>query len=326
MTHLPRSPRSARPATAGGLTRRGLLLGALAVPAVPVLAACGGGSGGAGSGGSGAARTTLGISAIPDQDPELLNRLYGTVADCVAAATDLDVEYRPVTDYTAVVRAFQRGDVHLVWMGGLTGVQARELVPGATAIAQRDIDADFRSLFIANRSAGLQPFDDVSGLSALAGKSLTFGSETSTSGRLMPQYFMDQAGIGVDDLSGPPGFSGSHDATIEAVASGAFQVGAVNEQVFTATQEAGEVDLSDVVVLFRTPGYADYHWLVRPDLDEEFGDGTTQRLQDFLLGLDEGGEKEAEILELFGAAEFIEADDAAYDELEEVARAQGLLE
>ena len=310
------------------LSRRHLLLGALAVP---VLAACGGsgssGSGGSGgSGGGSASSTTFTISAIPDQDPEKLNRLYGTVADCVAAATDLEVEYRPVTDYTAVVRAFQRGDVHLAWMGGLTGVQARELVPGATAIAQRDIDADFHSLFIANRSAGLEPFDDVSGLTGLAGKSLTFGSETSTSGRLMPQFFMDEAGLDLDDLSGPPGFSGSHDATIEAVASGAFQVGAVNEQVFTATQEAGEVDLSGVVVLFRTPGYADYHWLVRPDVDDVFGEGTTQRLQDFLLGLDAGDEKEAEILELFGAETFIEADDAAYDELEEVARGQGLLE
>ena len=309
------------------LSRRHLLLGALAVP---VLAACGGpgasGSSG-GAGGSGRAPSTvLGISAIPDQDPEKLNRLYGAVADRVAAATDLRVEYRPVTDYTAVVRAFQRGDVHLSWMGGLTGVQARELVPGATALAQRDIDADFRSLFIANRSAGLEPFDDVSGLTALAGRSLTFGSETSTSGRLMPQYFMDQAGLSIDDLGGPPGFSGSHDATIEAVASGAFEVGAVNEQVWTATQEAGEVDLSDVVVLFRSPGYADYHWLVRPDVDDVFGAGTTRRLQDLLLGLQDGGAEEAEILELFGAESFIEADDAAYDELEEVARAQGLLE
>ncbi|MCV2490823.1 putative selenate ABC transporter substrate-binding protein [Geodermatophilus sp. YIM 151500] len=308
--------------------RRRLLLGGLALP---LLAACGGSggssSGGSGSGsGGGAGATTLTISAIPDQDPELLNRLYGSVADGFAGAADLEVEYRPVTDYTAVVRAFQRGDVYLAWMGGLTGVQARALVEGATAIAQRDIDADFRSLFIANRSAGLEPFEDVAGLTALAGKTLTFGSETSTSGRLMPTYFMEQAGLSVDELAGPPGFSGSHDATIEAVASGAFEVGAVNEQVWAATEEAGEVDVSDVVVLFRTPGYADYHWLARPDVDEVFGAGTTQRLQDYLLGLDVGDPEDAEVLELFGAESFVEARDSAYDELEEVARAQGLLE
>ena len=268
---------------------------------------------------------TLGISAIPDQDPELLNRLYPRMAERFAEATGLEVSYRSVTDYSAVVRAFQRGDIHLAWMGGLTGVQARELVPGSDAIAQRDIDADFHSLFIATKASGLEPFDDVSGLTALRGRSLTFGSETSTSGRLMPQYFMRQAGVDVKDLKGAPGFSGSHDATVESVAGGAFEVGAVNEQVFTALQEAGELDLSGVRVLWRTPGYADYHWLARPDLDEMHGEGTKQAVLDLLLGLDASDPEDQKVLELFGAEKFIRAENSAYDDLEQVARDLGLL-
>lgn len=300
------------------LSRRRLILGgALLLGAT----ACGGEQ----TGGRAPARSTLGISAIPDQDPELLNRLYPAMAERFSAATGTDVAYRPVTDYAAVVRAFQRGDIHLAWMGGLTGVQARELVPGSTAIAQRDIDADFHTLFIAGKDAGVEPFDDVSGLTALRGTSLTFGSETSTSGRLMPQYFLQQAGVGVEELRGEPGFSGSHDATIEAVASGAFEVGAVNEQVWRATLEAGEVDLSGVRVVFRTPGYADYHWLVRPDIDEVFGEGTCEEIRGLLLGLDSGDPEDAKVLELFGAEEFVPAEDAAYDDLEEVARSLGLL-
>ena len=226
-------------------TRRSLLLGAGGMVA---LSACGGGSN------TGSAPPSLGIAAIPDQNPELLNRLYPQVARRFSAATGLDVTYKPVTDYTAVVRAFEIGDIHLAWMGGLTGVQARSRVPGATAIAQRDIDADFRSLFIANRSSGLQPFSDETGLRSLAGRTLTFGSETSTSGRLMPQYFMQQGGLAIRDLKGSPGFSGSHDATIEAVRTGSFQVGTVNEQVWTKAVTAGKLDLTNVVVLWRTPG------------------------------------------------------------------------
>ncbi len=267
----------------------------------------------------------LGISAIPDQDPELLNRLYPDVAKRFSEATGLEVKYTPVTDYTAVVRAFEVGDIYLAWMGGLTGVQARSRVEGATAIAQRDIDADFHSLFIANTSSGLEPFDDAEGLQALAGHTLTFGSETSTSGRLMPQSFMQDGGLDQGDLKGEPGFSGSHDATIEAVATGSFEVGAVNEQVWTATQEAGEVDLSNVVVLWRTPGYADYHWLARPDLDEKFAEGTTQKITDLLLGLDAANEDDAAILELFGAESFVETENSNYDQIEAVAREQGLL-
>ena len=303
------------------LSRRHLLLGGAVVLGV---SACGSDSE-SGTSGSAAASGPLGISAIPDQDPELLNRLYPAMAERFAEATGLEVEYRPVTDYTAVVRAFQRGDIHLAWMGGLTGVQARELVPGADAIAQRDIDADFHSLFIATRASGLEPFDDVSGLTSLRGRSLTFGSETSTSGRLMPEYFLQQAGVEIGDLAGEPGYSGSHDATIEAVASGAFDVGAVNEQVWAATQEAGEVDLSGVQVLFRTPGYADYHWLVRPDIDEVYGKGTRQAVLDLILSLDEDDPADAKILELFGADTFIEANNAAYDDLEDVARSLGLV-
>lgn len=301
------------------LTRRGLLVGTAAVLG---LAAC---RQDADQGPAAVPAETLRISAIPDQDPELLNRLYPAVAERFAAATGLEVDYRPLTDYAAVVRAFQRGDIHLAWMGGLTGVQARQLVPGARAVAQRDIDADFHSLFIANEAAGLEPFDTVAGLRSLAGRTLTYGSETSTSGRLMPQHFLAQAGLDEADLRGRPGFSGSHDATIEAVATGSFDVGAVNEQVFTAAEAAREVDLSDVEVLWRSPGYADYHWLVRPDVDRVFGDGTTHTVVDLLLGLDVTDPEDAEILELFGAERFIRADNSGYDELEAVARAQGLL-
>ncbi len=267
----------------------------------------------------------LSISAIPDQDPELLNRLYPDVAARFAEATGLQVEYKPVTDYTAVVRAFEVGDVYIAWMGGLTGVQAASRVDGAQAIAQRDIDPEFTSVFIANTSAGIEPFDDVEGLQALADHTLTFGSETSTSGRLMPQYFMEEGGFDQADLNGQPGFSGSHDATIEAVASGSFEVGALNEQVWAATVEAGEVDLSDVVMLFRTPTYYDYHWLARPDVDEKFGEGTTQKVIDLLLGLDPANEDDAAILELFGAESFIETENANYDQIKKVAQEQGLL-
>jgi phosphonate transport system substrate-binding protein len=299
------------------MTRRTFLAGSAGVFA---LAACGT------NGDTGA--TVLNISAIPDQDQEKLNRLYGALAERFAEATGLDVRYRTVIDYRAVVSAFEVGDVQVAWMGGLTGVQARDRVPGAKAIAQRDIDADFHSVFIATRSSGLQPFDDVSGLRQLAGHTFTFGSETSTSGRLMPQYFMDKGGLAVSELRGKPGYSGSHDATIEAVASRSFDAGVVNEQVWEARKDAvaaGEPNLDDVIALWRTPGYADYHWLARPDLDSVAGTGATQAITDLLLGLDAANPRDAEILELFGATKFITTTNSNYDQIEAVAREQGLL-
>ncbi len=265
------------------------------------------------------------ISAIPDQDPAKLNRLYPLLATRLSSVTGLQVKYQPITDYAAVVRAFEVGDIGLSWMGGLTGVQARARVSGATAIAQRDIDAAFHSLFIANSSSGLQPFAEGSGLKALQGHSLTFGSETSTSGRLMPQYYLQQGGLDLTQLKGKPGFSGSHDATIEAVASGSFETGAVNEQVWKATLKAGKVDISKVVVLWRTPGFADYHWLARPDLDQNYGAGTTAKITDALLGLKASVPEDKAILDLFGATSFITTKNSNYNQIETVAKSLGLL-
>jgi phosphonate transport system substrate-binding protein len=283
---------------------------------VVLLAACGGNE---------SRPTALSISAIPDQDEELLNRLYAAVADRFANATGLEVTYQRVVDYTAIVRAFEVGDVQVAWMGGLTGVQARNRVPGAAAIAQRDIDADFHSLFIATKASGLTPFQEPAGLRQLAGHSFTFGSQTSTSGRLMPQYFMGQGGLNLSDLKGQPGFSGSHDATIEAVASGSFEAGVVNEQVWDKTVATGNSDIGNVVVLWRTPGYADYHWLARPDLDDNTRAGTTAAITDLLLGLNAANPGDAEILKLFGAKSFIPTKNSNYDQIEAIARKEGLL-
>ena len=85
------------------------------------------------------AQPVLRIGAIPDQNPEKLNRLYGLVADELSQQLGVKVAYVPVTDYAAAVSAFRTGSLDLVWFGGLTGVQASLQKPGAQMLAQRDI-------------------------------------------------------------------------------------------------------------------------------------------------------------------------------------------
>ncbi|MEO1061826.1 MAG: putative selenate ABC transporter substrate-binding protein [Actinomycetota bacterium] len=262
------------------------------------------------------------IGAIPDQDPEVLARNYELVADYLAEEVGVAVRFEPVTEYDAAVTAFRVGDLDLVWFGGLTGVQARLQVDGAQAIAQRDIDEQFTSVFIAGTDTGIEPFTDVVGLSVVAGRTLTFGSDSSTSGRLMPQSFLAEAGVTLDDLEGEPGFSGSHDATIELVEAGTFEVGALNSQVWEARVEAGEVDLDSVQVVFETPEYFDYHWVARPEL----GDDLQTRIVDALKALDPADEDEAAILEFFGADSFIDTTNENYTSIEEVGREIGSIE
>ena len=269
-------------------------------------------------------QAVLQIGAIPDQNPEKLNRLYGALSEELSEKLEVPVRYAPVSNYAAAVSAFRTGSLDLVWFGGLTGVQARLQTPGARVLAQRDIDAEFTSVFIANGASGLRPFTSADQLVELKGRRLAFGSESSTSGRLMPQYFMGENGVKPDDLAGGgPGFSGSHDATIAVVQSGAYEVGALNEQVWRSNVKDGRVDPDKVKVIWRTPPYVDYHWVVRPDLDARFGEGFTDNLQSSLLELSAETENGAAILELFGAERFIPAEDDDYVMIETVGRQLG---
>jgi phosphonate transport system substrate-binding protein len=274
--------------------------------------------------GAQAQQKVLRIGAIPDQNPEKLNRLYGLVANELASQLKVAVKYVPVTDYAAAVSAFRTGDLDLVWFGGLTGVQARLQKPGARVLAQRDIDAQFHSVFIASSRSGLKPIRNVKGLSELKGRRFTFGSESSTSGRLMPQYFLSQAGVKLKDFAGgAPGFSGSHDATIALVQSGAYEAGAVNEQVWKSNLRDGRANRSKVAVIWRTPGYPDYHWIAQPNLDQRFGKGFTGRLQAAIIGWRPSDPEQKQILALFGAQQFTKADAADYKTIEQVGRQIG---
>jgi phosphonate transport system substrate-binding protein len=263
------------------------------------------------------------IGAIPDQDPEELQRRFGLLAGYLEQELGVPVEYKPVTDYAASVTAFRVGDLDLVWFGGLTGVQARLQVDGAQALVQRDTDPEFHSVFIANKGSGLTAFDNVSQLSQLKGRLFTFGSESSTSGRLMPQYYLSQAGVTLDDFKGEVGFSGSHDATIDLVEAGTYEAGALNENVWKSRVEAGDVDLDKVSVIWRTPGYHDYHWVIRPDITERYGEDFIDSVTQAFLKLDPNDAEHKQILDLFSAERFIATQNDNYIEIEAIGREIG---
>ncbi len=229
----------------------------------------------------------LRFSAIPDQNTTEIREKLAPLVEHLSRELGVDFEYVPARDYQASVEMFKNGDVQLAWFGGLTGVQARRAVAGARAIAQGESDPQFYSYFIAHRDSGLEPSEEFpSGLGALK---FTFGSESSTSGRLMPEFYIREhtQQAPADFFEHPVGFSGSHDKTVELVESGQFQAGAVNFTVYDKRVAAGDVDPDVVKVIWKTPFYADYNWTVRPDVDAEFGAGFTERLQQTLLAIDD---------------------------------------
>ena len=288
-----------------------------------LLTACSPGTSGISKTSSQTQAKPLVTGAIPDQDPEKLQRQYSKLAAYLEKELGVPVEYKPVTDYAAAVTAFKVGDLDLVWFGGLTGVQAELQVPGAEAIAQRDVDEKFHSVFIANTKSGLTAFKNITDLKQLQGHTFTFGSESSTSGRLMPQYFLQQAGLKLNDFKGEVGFSGDHDKTIKLVEAGTYDAGAVNEQVWLKRVKSKEVDLNKVEAIWRTPAYYDYHWLINPQVKQRYGQDFVKKVQDAFLKLDPSVPEQKEILELLEANKFIPTKNSNYAQIETIGREIG---
>jgi len=259
------------------------------------------------------------FTAIPDQNEAELVRRFGSVADYLSQQLQVDVKYLPVKSYPAAITAFRNNQVQLAWFGGLSGVQARRAVPGSEAIAQGYEDQFFKSYFIAHKSAGIKAGAELP--KAIAGHSFTFGSKGSTSGRLMPEFYVRQAfGQAPEKVFSRVGFSGDHSRTIALVQSGAYEVGAVNYSVWDKAVANGEVDTSLVSVIWTTPTYADYQWTVRGDLDQQFGAGFKQRLTKALLALDD-----RKVLDTFPRTRFVPAGNDTYKAIEQTATAIGLL-
>ena len=259
------------------------------------------------------------FTAIPDQDTSRLEQRFGKIADYLSEQLGIAVRYIPVKSYSASVQAFKNNEVQLAWFGGLSGVQARLGVPGSVAIAQGAEDPDFISYFIANTSTGLAFSEKFP--KGIADNTFTFGSKGSTSGRLMPEFFIRQAfEKSPDDIFKRVGFSGDHSKTLALVQSGSYEVGAMNFKVWRKEVEAGKVDPTKVQVIWRTPPYPDYNWTIRGDVDKTFGDGFIRKVQQAITDIDDPA-----ILEAFPRARFIPADNSMYQPILDTAIEVGII-
>ena len=257
----------------------------------------------------------LKVSAIPDEAPTELQRKFKPLGDYLAKATGLKVEFTPVTDYAASVEGLVNKQLDMVWFGGFTFVQANVRSKGqVTPLVQRVEDEKFRSVFITTSK-------DINKLEDLKGKTLSFGSESSTSGHLMPRSFLLGAKINPDTDLKRIAFSGAHDATVAAVAGGKVDAGALNISVWEKLVAEKKVDPAVVRVFYTTPGYYDYNWTVRSDMPAAM----QKKITDAFLALDPSKPEDKAILDLQRASKFIPTKAENYTAIEAAAHNAGLL-
>ncbi|HYD62554.1 MAG TPA: putative selenate ABC transporter substrate-binding protein [Noviherbaspirillum sp.] len=261
------------------------------------------------------AQQVLRVSAIPDEAPTELQRKFKPLGSYLEQKLGMKVEFVPVTDYAASVEGLVNNKLDMVWFGGFTFVQAKIRSNGKVIpIVQREEDEKFRSVFITTDKT-------INRLEDLKGKTFTFGSESSTSGHLMPRSFLLAANINPDTDMKRVAFSGAHDASVAAVAGGKVDAGALNISVWEKLLAQGKVDAKSVRVFYTTPGYYDYNWTVRSDMDPAL----RKKLTDAFLALNANDAQGKEILELQRATRFIPSKADNYDQIEKAARNAGLL-
>jgi phosphonate transport system substrate-binding protein len=259
----------------------------------------------------------LRVSAIPDENPQELLRIYEPFAAYLAKELGIPVKFVPVVDYAATVEGLGAKKLDLVWYGGFTSVQAVRRTGGtATRLIMRKEDAEFKSVFITRPDTGITKLSD------LKGKTFAFGSVSSTSGHLMPRYFLLQNKIDPDrDFAQKPAFSGAHDATALWVEGGRVDAGALNFLVWDKLVQEKKVDTNKVKVFWTTPPYVDYVWTARGALDQ----GLRERIASAFLKLKYENPEDRKLLDLHRTKGYIRARDADWKGIEEAAKAAGLL-
>ena len=258
----------------------------------------------------------LRVSAIPDENPTELLRIYTPFSQYLARELGMKVQFTPVVDYAATVEGLAAKKLDLVWYGGFTSVQAVRRTQGrATRLALRQEDTEFKSVFIAKPGSGIKNLPD------LKGKTFAFGSVGSTSGHLMPRSFLLEATVNPERDFRQVAYSGAHDATALWVESGKVEAGALNFLVWDKLVTTKKVDLSKVDVFYTTPPYVDYVWTARGDLDR----GLQERITAAFLKLDYNNPEHRQLLDLHRTRKYIKANDADWKGIEEAAIAAGLL-
>ncbi len=256
------------------------------------------------------------VTTIPEEAATEQVRKFMPIAAYLEKRLGMKVEFTPVSDYPAAVEALVGKKVDLVWFGGFTHVQAQirsggKIVP----IAQREEDTRFQSVFIAKKDSGIRSLAD------LKGRQVSFGSQSSTSGHLMPRHFLLQAGLNPEKDFRRIAYSGAHDATIASVVSGKVDAAALDVTVWRKFVTEKRVDTNDVDVFFTTPTFFNYNWSVHADMPADL----REKVKKALLDLDPATSEGKEILQLNRATRYIPTSPENYRSLEAAGRSAGLI-
>jgi len=262
------------------------------------------------------APSVIRVGVLPDDGELSLHQRYDPLLQYLSAKTGLDYKLVVPSSYVQLVQLFHDHKLELAYFGGLTFLRAHQL-DNAEALVMRDVDTRFTSWFLVRES------DPGKDLADFEGRRLAFGNWLSTSGHLMPRYFLStEQLIMTDTFFSEILYSGAHDKTAYLVRDGVVDVGVANSKIILSMIRDGRLKKNDLRVLWETPPYPDYVWAVHNHLAEDL----KTRIRDTFLGLDDTDAVSSKILEGLGAKTFLPAGISDFYTLKEIADSYNLLD
>ena len=248
--------------------------------------------------------SVLHIGVLPELSKQKLLVRYQSLFHYLADETGIPYEFVSSGSYADFLDHFHNGRIDLAYFGGVTLVEAYKR-DNAIPLVMRDIDSEFTSYFLVATGSPAQTLKD------LKGATFSFGSRISTSGHLMPRYFMKESGIHPEQFFKDIQYSGKHDQTALWVQEGKVEAGVANSRIIKTLFENGILKEKQTRILWETPPYSDYVWAVHPNM----GDALQNKIRDAFLKLDPENPKHRDIMKSLNAGSFLPAHISEFSDL-----------
>lgn len=240
--------------------------------------------------------SVLRIGILPDEDKQKLLNRYTPLFKYLSEEIGIPYELTIPESYDELLNLFNAKKIDLAYFGGFTFMKAH-LLSNAVPLVVRDIDTRFTSYFLIHGDSSAKK------ISEFKGKTLSFGSRLSTSGHLMPRYFLKEQNIVPEKFFSDVLYSGAHDRTAVRVRDKSVDIGVANSQIVNSMFKDGRLKKGDVRVIWETPPYYDYVWALQP----VYGKNIKIKISDAFFDLSNENTVHAKILKLLNAGSFMPA-------------------
>lgn len=235
--------------------------------------------------------------------------------------SEVEMDFVLFSNYEQLVDALMAGWVDIAWNTNLAYVRTVGLTDGACrALAMRDTDATFRSVFV-KRSGS-----DIDSLSDLVGQRIALGSKDSGQARILPVKFLAEAGVTPENATfvifdsdvGKHGDTGRSELdALRAVLDDEADVAALGITTWQQLQASGDLGVTEFWV---SDDYSHCNFTALPTLDPAVSDPWVRHL----MAMDWENPEHRTILEMEGLTKWVAPVLSGYDSLFEAVTEQSV--